>query len=151
MDVSTDSGEWAFTGSPLTFDNGVKSIEHGNLLDAAVQWREHVARGAPMVTPLAPPEAAVAPPLDRLIDTLAQRIIAASEELTALDSAIGDDRYLARPPDRVDDRGHLRHPHPGDDPGGADAPRTDPHLDRIHPAADHLPGSILGGHVPRCA
>jgi len=33
---------------------------------------------------------AVAPPLDRLIDTLAQRIIAASEELTALDSAIGD-------------------------------------------------------------
>jgi dihydroxyacetone kinase-like protein len=33
---------------------------------------------------------AVAPSLDRLIDTLAQRIIAASEELTALDSAIGD-------------------------------------------------------------
>ena len=33
---------------------------------------------------------AVAPPLDRLIDTLAQRVIAASEELTALDSAIGD-------------------------------------------------------------
>jgi len=32
----------------------------------------------------------VAPPLDRFIDTLAQRIIAASEELTALDSAIGD-------------------------------------------------------------
>ena len=32
----------------------------------------------------------MAPPLDRLIDTLAQRIIAASEELTALDSAIGD-------------------------------------------------------------
>jgi dihydroxyacetone kinase-like protein len=33
---------------------------------------------------------AVAPPLDRFIDTLAQRIVAASEELTALDSAIGD-------------------------------------------------------------
>jgi dihydroxyacetone kinase-like protein len=33
---------------------------------------------------------AVPPPLDRLIDTLAQRVIAASEELTALDSAIGD-------------------------------------------------------------
>jgi phosphoenolpyruvate---glycerone phosphotransferase subunit DhaL len=33
---------------------------------------------------------AVAPPLDRLIDTLARRIVAASEELTALDSAIGD-------------------------------------------------------------
>ncbi|MGL6182192.1 MAG: dihydroxyacetone kinase subunit DhaL [Aestuariivirga sp.] len=32
----------------------------------------------------------MAPSLDRLIDTLAQRIIAASEELTALDSAIGD-------------------------------------------------------------
>jgi len=32
----------------------------------------------------------VAPPLDRLIDTLARRIVAASEELTALDSAIGD-------------------------------------------------------------
>ena len=32
----------------------------------------------------------MAPPLDRLIDTLAQRVIAASEELTALDSAIGD-------------------------------------------------------------
>ncbi len=32
----------------------------------------------------------MAPPLDRFIDTLAQRIVAASEELTALDSAIGD-------------------------------------------------------------
>ena len=32
----------------------------------------------------------MAPPLDRLIDTLARRIVAASEELTALDSAIGD-------------------------------------------------------------
>lgn len=32
----------------------------------------------------------MAPSLDRLIDTLAQRVIAASEELTALDSAIGD-------------------------------------------------------------
>ena len=32
----------------------------------------------------------MAPPLDWLIDTLARRIVAASEELTALDSAIGD-------------------------------------------------------------
>ena len=26
MDVSTDSGEWAFTGSPITFDNSVKYL-----------------------------------------------------------------------------------------------------------------------------
>lgn len=32
----------------------------------------------------------MAPPLELLIDTLAQRIIAAADELTALDSAIGD-------------------------------------------------------------
>src|ERR1700760_4451369 len=34
-----------------------------------------------------------------------------------------------------------------DDPGGADAPRSDPHLDGIRAALDQRQGPLFGGHV----
>ena len=33
MNISSDSGEWPFTGSPLTFDNGLKYLAGPNAFE----------------------------------------------------------------------------------------------------------------------
>jgi hypothetical protein len=47
----------------------------------------------------------------------------------------------------LEDGRDLRHAHPGDDAGGADRTRTDPHLDGVRPRLDERPGGLAAHHV----
>jgi len=64
-----------------------------------------------------------------------------------LDAAVGDDRHVAGPLDRVHHRGELRHAHAGDDARGADRAGAHADLDRVDAARDQGRRAVARGHV----